>query len=288
MPGGRGDGGGYPCAKLAEIDFTREVPSLSIWGECLNPGGEGGDQICDDTQVVFDAKGYIRDAAAKIGYDIHRRDLSHSARRAAAIRCRSVDLVLDVGANSGQYVSWLREFGFAKRIVSFEPLPGSFSEITRTFGDDPRWEGRNDAVGAACGFAELNVSQSSVLSSILKTTAELDSRIPEAKISERIRVPVVSLDSVWDELVPNESTVMLKVDVQGFEHSVLDGIEDHLDDVQLIEIEMGLQRLYEGGSTIHDLLPRLQTAGFSVISIDSGFVDRETGQVLDIDLLAGR
>jgi hypothetical protein len=81
---------------------------------------------------------------------------------------------------------------------------------------------------------------------------------------------------------------MLKVDVQGAEHAVLDGLADRIFEVALIEVEMALVPLYLGGSTIYDMLPRLHDAGFDVVSIDSGFVDASSGQVLDVDLLLRR
>ncbi len=71
-------------------------------------------------------KEQIKRIVRRLGYDIERRDLSHPARRAAAMQTRGVDLVLDIGANLGQYVDRLRDFGYDGRIVSFEPLPDAF------------------------------------------------------------------------------------------------------------------------------------------------------------------
>ena len=234
------------------------------------------------------ARNLTRSAANQLGYDVHRRDLSHPARRAAAMRLRNIDLVLDIGANGGQYVSWLREFGYDGQIVSFEPIPRVFEDLRARYAGDARWAGRCCAVGAEPGELEINVSESSLLSSFLPARAELSSRIHAAEVTEKLSVPVVRLDDVWDDVVPAGSAPMLKIDVQGFEHHVLDGAETHLRDIGLIEVEMGLDRLYDGGSSLYDLLPRLTDHGFRVISIDDGFVDAGTGQVLDIDLLAGR
>ena len=234
------------------------------------------------------ARNAFKRAAAKLGYVVHRRDQTHEMSRDRAMRLRGVDLVLDVGANRGQYATGLRMCGYQGRIVSFEPIPAAYQDLVRAHGPDAQWTGRQAAVGAAAGSAELNVSASSVLSSILDARTELSNRIPAVEATEKVVVSVVTLDDLWAELVPPQATTMLKIDVQGFEHFVLDGTAAHLDQIVLMEVEMGLQKLYEGGSTIHDLLPRLHQAGFEVISIDSGFVDVATGQVLDIDVLAGR
>ena len=71
-------------------------------------------------------KDSLKHIAALAGYEVHRRDLAHAARRNAAMAVRGIDVVFDIGANEGQYVRELREFGYGGRIVSFEPLPQAF------------------------------------------------------------------------------------------------------------------------------------------------------------------
>jgi len=56
----------------------------------------------------------------------------------------------------------------------------------------------------------------------------------------------------------------------------------------VIDIEMALSRNYEGGSSIYDLMPRLHALGFQALSVEPGFMDRATEQVLDADVLLVR
>jgi FkbM family methyltransferase len=230
----------------------------------------------------------LKSLARIAGYEVHRRDLSHGASRSAAIAARGVDVVLDVGASEGQYVQRLRDFGYQRRVVSFEPLPDAFAVLSKRLSRDAGWRGVNAAAGEETGIAHLQVPESTVTSSVLTAREELRSRIEAATPVRSIEVEMVALDDIWDDHVSSSETPFLKIDVQGYEHAVLNGCRRRLAQVLLVEVEMGLIQLYEAGSTIYDLLPRMHAEGFAVISIDAGFVDRHTGQVLDVDVLMGR
>jgi FkbM family methyltransferase len=223
----------------------------------------------------------------RAGLDVHRLDLSHSASRVATLRRHRITVVLDVGANTGQYVDWLRSFGYHQRVVSFEPVPEVFEELRERLQGDELWLGVQAAVGAQSGTATMHVTHDSKCSSLL-TPRRIDDYIPGAAVADSVEVALVSLDDQWDEFVRPDDRVALKVDVQGFEAAVLDGVADHVQSVSVIEVEVSLSELYEGAAAPAELLGRLGQDGFNIVSLDRGFVDSETGQVLDIDVLFER
>src|SRR5262249_17498741 len=81
-------------------------------------------------------------------------------------RC-SIDLVLDVGANEGQFARSLRSAGYIGKLISFEPLSPAFSALTMKCDQDPEWDCHKLAIGDRDGEAIINVSANSQSSSLL-------------------------------------------------------------------------------------------------------------------------
>lgn len=229
------------------------------------------------------ARDIVKSTLQKRGWELNRVTQGGAGRRARLLSRLRVEQVLDVGANTGQYAQSLRAAGYDGRIVSFEPLPDAYGELVKSTAGDERWEAHNVALGDADGTIEFNVSRDGVCSSVLAPTSTLRGAIPQAELVSRISVPVRTLDSFAPQ-----GPALLKIDTQGFEHQVIAGAGGSLDNVVALDIEMALVELYEGGSSIYSLLPHLHELGFRVLSIDSGFVDPETDQTLDVDVLMVR
>src|SRR5687767_12447049 len=83
------------------------------------------------------------------GYDVSRfQPRTHPvAKKFDLMRRLGIDLVLDVGANTGQFAGELREQGFQGRIISFEPIPAVYRDLERNAAADPLWTAKNFALG---------------------------------------------------------------------------------------------------------------------------------------------
>jgi hypothetical protein len=75
----------------------------------------------------------------------------------------------------------------------------------------------------------------------------------------------------------------LKLDVQGYEEKVLSGLENNLSRIDAIQIEMSLTELYVGEKTFFDQCKFLLARGFKLMSVEPGFYDTKTGQLLQVD-----
>jgi FkbM family methyltransferase len=196
-----------------------------------------------------------------------------------------VNVVLDVGANSGQYAGGLRARGFTGRIVSFEPLAAPFSLLERSASTDPLWECRRCALGDADGTISINVAgnsgESSSVLPMLKTHQEA---FPPANYIGTEDVPLHRLDSVASEILRPTDTAFLKIDVQGFEKQVLAGGNSTVSDRCVgMQLELSFLPLYEGGMLIREALDLAYSLGFTLTGLRPCFTDMRNGRMLQAD-----
>src|SRR5437660_7418193 len=94
----------------------------------------------------------------------------------------NVGLVLDVGANMGQFATALFDDGYSGRIISFEPLPDAHSRLVLAARKRPEWTvAPRLALGRAPGTASLYIAGNSVRSSLLAMADTHVVAVPESR-----------------------------------------------------------------------------------------------------------
>jgi FkbM family methyltransferase len=205
------------------------------------------------------------------------------ARRMRILDDNDVTVVLDVGANRGQFASELRIGGYGGRIVSFEPLAMAHAGLQQAAADDPLWECRRVALSDVDGETELHVSENAVSSSLLDMEARHLEAAPASRYVATERVPQARLDALADELRLPEDGVYLKLDVQGSEAKALEGARPALTRVVAIETELSLVPLYHDQLLFREMLDLLDDAGYDLVSLEPAYADPRTGHVLQVD-----
>lgn len=201
-----------------------------------------------------------------------------------------IQCVLDVGANSGQFGEKLLKRGFPGALISFEPLTDSFHELSTLARSYPNWRCYNLAIGSEEGEAVINVSANRYSSSLLPAKAwSIEEHAPIAPVAQQ-RVEVRRLDSLWQELWPSVTPrpLMLKIDVQGFEPQVLEGLGERLREVDLLLLEASLIPSYEGAKSFDVVVSDMRSQGLHPVWIGTGWGSHRTGQVFECDIAFAR
>ncbi len=221
--------------------------------------------------------------AKKSTYKSLKRDL-HNARLAAILETNAIDLVIDVGANTGQSAEALRGSGYRGEIVSYEPIRRCHEELTAKAASDPRWSiAPRCALGDSDGTVELQVSQGSSLSSIAPPTPAMARAMPKVRAASSETVPIHRLDALMKDELKGAAGVFLKVDAQGHDMAVLRGAEGIMARLTGIKVEMSLLPLYEGETLYLEILQFLHERGFHPhMLIDVGYSEK-LGRQLQID-----
>lgn len=205
-------------------------------------------------------------------------------RRARVFERLGIDLVVDIGANTGQYVTEIRRHGYAGRVVSFEPAAEAFAGLEAACREDQLWTARQFAVGSEPGTATLNIAGNEGKSSSLLPQKELEfGTATAARYVGAETVQVTTLDQVGGSLLEEGSRVYLKIDVQGTEFDVLDGAGPFLSEVLAVELELALFSMYEGNADWRAICDRLAEEGFVFFAVDPGYTDWESGRLIEMD-----
>ena len=204
------------------------------------------------------------------------------------LRATQVDLVLDVGANVGQYASALRRAGYTGRIVSFEPVAEPFAELSRTAADDPLWEVRPYALGSGDGSAEINTTPGT-MSSMLGASDFGRGWSDKLEETRRETIEIRSLDSVFAEVTGGRpSRVYLKLDTQGFDLEVFRGARASLGSVVAMQSEVACLAIYDGMPRLQEQLSAYEEEGFETVGMFPVSRDPKTLRVIEFDLLMVR
>lgn len=237
-------------------------------------------------RVVDRALQFCRSALRGVGLTLHRYSPATvpDARIQALLAHHQIDLVLDVGANSGQYAIALRRAGYAGRILSFEPLREAWEQCTASASRDPLWSvAPQMALGARDGRVEVHVARNSVSSSILPMHDTHRAAAVDSSYVGIENVDLRRLDGVAREAIERASCPFLKIDTQGYEREVLEGASAVLDRLWGIQLEISLTPLYEGSPTLAEILKLMEQSGFVPQALLPGFSDLTSGRMLQVD-----
>ncbi|WP_139977394.1 FkbM family methyltransferase [Nocardioides litoris] len=226
-----------------------------------------------------------------------QRRLSEEARDAHLawlLDALEVDLVLDVGANQGQFGRALRDLGYAGRVVSFEPAAGPRAALEDAAAADPAWDVRPWALGSADAEAELHAVDEQTELGSLRPASDFGRAWKDVMGRTRSETVVVRrLDGAWADVAgdPPARRVLLKLDTQGHDLEAFRGAGDLVragGPVVAVLTEVALVPIYDGVPTMTEHLAELAAAGWALAGLTPVSFDPPTLRAIELDALLVR
>lgn len=194
----------------------------------------------------------ITKLAEKAGYTIiptwRMKGLDFSNYLASLFHHYAIDCVFDVGANKGQYGSFLRQHvGFTGTILSFEPVEKNISALKTETAVDPKWFVYGHALGSENTRSRLNVMKSDVFSSFLTPVHDDVTAFKGQNEIDHVEVVEVKrLDDIVESLRQAHpfTNVYLKLDTQGHDLEVVKGAGAALQYVKCLQSEISMRKIY--------------------------------------------
>jgi FkbM family methyltransferase len=191
------------------------------------------------------------------------------------------DLVIDIGANIGVYTMYLSNFvGIKGKVLSIEPIPLTYSFLLynidrlRLLNIEPHNVGIADKEFTSKMYIPTGGSGENYFRA---KRLDANDKISDMNLSG-IEVKFVSLDKLLVSL--NQSISFIKIDVEGFEMSVLKGAIKTLENYKLsllVEIDGDPS---DSGSNAYNVLNFLQALNYSPYI----FVDKKLKKWNDGDI----
>lgn len=243
--------------------------------------------ICEQIMSIESIKSLVRRFSRAAGWEVRR------ARNAnieplvlkSVLHTTGATIILDVGANLGQFGDLVFRGGFKGTLVSFEAIPDVHSKLVehaKRQGDS--WVvAPCAALGSKRGRIEINIAGNSVSSSVLPMTRTHQDAEPKSKYINKQLIDMMTLDEVAPTVIPPTGAILLKVDTQGYEMEVLKGATSILRRTVALQLELSLTPLYEGAPTLLEMVAFMKDQGYGLFSIIPGFRDRQSGRLLQAD-----
>ena len=174
-----------------------------------------------------------------------------------------IDLVIDIGANEGQFAKKIIDYGFKNKIISFEPIK-KVNKILRSNSKNHQ----NWIVNKSFGFGNLNqtklinVSKNSVSSSILEINKKHLRAQPDAMTISKEKIRLVTLNSYLNKYKFKNKKIFIKIDTQGYEKKIILGAKKVLNRVTGLMIEASISKVYKNETDYMAIINLMKKLGF--------------------------
>jgi FkbM family methyltransferase len=237
---------------------------------------------------LLEVRKLVKKYLKEFGFEVRkfgRGELDDLSRFVKLCKDSGVTHILDIGANKGQFAVDLRFANYSGYIISVEPTKDAWDELKKRAEKDAKW-----IVADRCGLGReassmtINVSGNSYSSSFLPMENLHLISAPESEYTKVEKVDIVSLEELISSLgIPGSALFGLKLDTQGYEAEVLEGIGSLRESIMVLFTELSLRPLYTGALTFLPMFELISGLGYRCVGLSHEFSELKTGEMLQVN-----
>ena len=178
----------------------------------------------------------------------------HMKRIVNFLNQKKIDVVFDIGSHKGEFLKTILKFKSIRKIFCFEPQIKIFKILKYNFSNmkNPKIIFTNCAIGRYNGEQKIFINKLSSTTSLKKiNNSSLSYKIKKFLLGEKslikdsYPVKVRKLDNFLKNISLSKHTTLVKIDTEGAELDVLNGMKKNIRRVQYILIEKQFFNQYE-------------------------------------------
>jgi FkbM family methyltransferase len=207
-------------------------------------------------------KRFINILFSRFGFQVKRVDksIAKEIEKWEWIGKFSINTIIDVGANQGQFAEKILKVFPKGMLYCFEPLPDVFNQLRINFGDKKNVHLYNFGLGEKDEEVMIFNNEYSPSSSLLEMLDLHKKNFNFAVKTSPKTISIKRLDEFEAELT--QKPILIKIDVQGYEMQVLRGGEKVIEEAEIIIIETTFQQLYKDQPLFNDIYEYFTKRGF--------------------------
>lgn len=202
-----------------------------------------------------------------------------------------IDVVIDVGANEGQFALELRRSGYQGKIISFEPIASVFETLTKAAALDRDWDVYHFALGQENSQKTIYVAGDSAFSSLLKSNDWCEGEFGDESVGKREETVIVRRsEEALAETIQNldQARIYLKMDTQGYDLEVFMGLGTMANKILALQSEVSIVPIYQGMPHLTASISFFEQAGFDIAGMYPVSTEKSGLRVVEFDCLMVR
>lgn len=186
-------------------------------------------------------------------------------------KCVFFDVGSNVGAYTEKFITLSKKYNIDFEVHVFEPMQKSFEILEKKFGQNQRVHLNKFAASSETGVTKIYFDKEE---STLASLYERDLDAYHIKLANFLEIPTKRLDEYINEK-NIESIDFIKLDVEGHEVPVLNGLGDYLrpDVIPNIQFEYGGANI-DSRTFLRDLFYLFNQKGFQVYKMKKGYLEK--------------